>query len=101
MAGGFIERNIDYATFIFVTRMSGLSLADLFTWYIGKNALNNARQALGYKAGTYQKIWDGKEDNVYLVEIINSADTAKSSDISLYDFVYGELIRLYKHYNES
>lgn len=99
MAGQFINREIHYATFILVTRMCGLSLTDLFTWYVGKNALNNARQALGYKAGTYQKIWDGKEDNVYLVEIINSADNNKPSDVSLYDHVYSELLRLYKHYN--
>ena len=64
-----------------------------------KNALNNARQALGYKDGTYQKIWDGKEDNVYLVEIIETADESKASEKSLYDHVYSELLRLYQHYN--
>lgn len=99
MSGKFIAREIDYPLFILVTRMCGLSLEGLFTWYIGKNALNNARQALGYKDGTYQKIWDGKEDNVYLVEIIEAADESKASKTSLYDHVYSELLRLYQHYN--
>ncbi|WP_338853867.1 dUTP diphosphatase (plasmid) [Alteromonas macleodii] len=99
MSGKFIAREIDYPLFILVTRMCGLSLKGLFTWYIGKNALNNARQALGYKDGTYQKIWDGKEDNVYLVEIIEAADESKASETSLYDHVYSELLRLYQHYN--
>ena len=28
----------------------------------------------GYKDGSYQKIWNGREDNEYLVEIIDSLD---------------------------
>lgn len=43
-----------------------LSWDDLYTMYIGKNVLNTFRQDNGYKAGTYQKMWDGKEDNVCL-----------------------------------
>lgn len=43
-----------------------LSWDDLYTTYIGKNVLNTFRQDNGYKDGTYQKIWDGKEDNVCL-----------------------------------
>src|SRR5450830_954156 len=54
--------------------------------YISKNVLNIFRQKHGYKEGNYLKEWDGKEDNVHLVEIIESLDPS-SSDFSneIYD----------------
>ncbi|MDA3055153.1 MULTISPECIES: dUTPase [unclassified Campylobacter] len=50
----------------------GVNLEVLFAKYIGKNVLNKFRQDNGYKEGSYRKIWNGKEDNVVLVEILNS-----------------------------
>lgn len=47
---------------------------DLFKQYVGKNVLNVFRQDHGYKAGTYIKIWDGREDNEHLVEVLEIAD---------------------------
>jgi dimeric dUTPase (all-alpha-NTP-PPase superfamily) len=47
---------------------------DLFKQYLGKNVLNVFRQDHGYKAGTYIKIWDGREDNEHLVEVLEIAD---------------------------
>ena len=38
--------------------------------YIGKNCLNQFRQDNGYKEGHYIKVWNGKEDNVVMVEIL-------------------------------
>jgi hypothetical protein len=32
------------------------------------------RQDHGYKAGSYIKIWDGREDNEHLVEILEMAE---------------------------
>jgi dimeric dUTPase (all-alpha-NTP-PPase superfamily) len=55
----------------------GLSFDELYRLYIGKNALNQFRQQHGYKEGTYQKIWNGKEDNVVMQEIL-----AKRPDIT-------------------
>ena len=49
----------------------GVNLDLLFTKYIGKNVLNKFRQDNGYKEGTYRKIWNGKEDNVVLSEILS------------------------------
>jgi len=40
--------------------------------YIGKNALNMFRQDNGYNDGTYIKIWNGEEDNVYLEKIMQT-----------------------------
>ena len=42
----------------------------LFATYIGKNTLNKFRTANGQREGTYNKIWDGQEDNIYLTERI-------------------------------
>ncbi|SMC09623.1 dUTP diphosphatase [Nitratiruptor tergarcus] len=47
-----------------------LTFAELYSLYIGKNALNQFRQEHGYKEGTYKKIWNGKEDNVVMQEIL-------------------------------
>lgn len=81
----YLER-VDHGNCSLVERIHYLScsiLACHWTWdelykaYIGKVALNNFRQANGYKEGTYQKIWGhggttGKEleDNWYLETIL-------------------------------
>lgn len=44
----------------------------LYKLYNGKLMLNKFRQDHGYKEGTYSKIWNGKEDNVHMLEIIRS-----------------------------
>jgi hypothetical protein len=45
----------------------------LHDWYMGKNTLNNFRQANGYATGAYRKHWsDGREDNEHLVELLES-----------------------------
>ncbi len=51
----------------------GMSFDDVYRLYIGKNALNQFRQQHGYKDGSYKKIWNGKEDNVVMQEILNSS----------------------------
>ena len=48
----------------------GLGFDELYALYIGKNALNQFRQEHGYKEGTYIKIWNGKEDNEVMQELI-------------------------------
>ena len=46
---------------------AAMTFNDLYVGYIGKNVLNKFRQDNGYKDGTYEKMWDGQEDNVHLV----------------------------------
>ncbi len=48
----------------------GLNLEILYKTYIGKNVLNAFRQEHGYKEGVYKKIWNGKEDNEILAQIL-------------------------------
>ena len=68
----------------------GLSFEELYSLYIGKNALNQFRQEQGYKEGTYQKIWNGKEDNAVLQEILQ-----KNPDIS-FEELKAKLLKKYE-----
>ena len=49
-----------------------MSFDELYEIYVGKNVLNMFRQDNGYKEGTYNKVWNGREDNEYLADIMKS-----------------------------
>jgi len=78
-----------FDAYLNMVRAMGLSIDDIYKTYIGKNVLNIFRQDNGYLNGTYSKEWDGEEDNVYLVSILESMD-----DVT-YDKIYDELNKLY------
>ncbi|MEE2959658.1 MAG: dUTP diphosphatase [Myxococcota bacterium] len=61
-------------SFVTLMEASKLSFDDLYCGYVGKNVLNFFRQDHGYKTGTYQKLWNGREDNEHLAEIIAALD---------------------------
>ena len=65
---------------------------ELYEIYVGKNVLNIFRQDNGYKEGHYRKIWDGREDNEHLADII---DTLDSNATSFKDDVYQALQSAY------
>lgn len=53
----------------------GLNFDELYRHYVGKNVLNFFRQDHGYKDGTYQKQWHGREDNEHLMELLKELDS--------------------------
>lgn len=64
----------------------GLDWQELRLLYLGKQALNHLRQENGYKEGTYIKIWDGREDNCHLMDLIDitkffKADTVPATEV--------------------
>lgn len=67
-------RHFDTALFESLIEDSGMTWDDLYRAYVGKNVLNFFRQDHGYKDGTYQKVWAGREDNEHLTEILAAAD---------------------------
>ena len=69
-----VVRRIELSLFQSIMSKCQIGWLDLYRQYVGKNVLNMFRQDHGYKDGSYQKIWDGREDNEYLVEIIDSLD---------------------------
>ena len=68
-------------SFFEVAIQSSLNLDTLYKLYIGKNILNQFRQDHGYKQGTYIKIWNGKEDNVIMQEILDSQDDISANEL--------------------
>ncbi len=52
----------------------------LYRSYVGKNVLNFFRQDHGYREGSYRKLWQGREDNVHLVEVLAEM-TAGAGDL--------------------
>jgi bifunctional DNA-binding transcriptional regulator/antitoxin component of YhaV-PrlF toxin-antitoxin module len=62
----------------------------LYDLYIGKNVLNKFRQDYGYKEGRYKKIWNGKEDNEVLREILKKLEKKN------FEIIYNELEKVYQ-----
>ena len=74
---GFTQYTLTHKTFsvpLFMVLIQSIDMSfdELYTGYTGKNVLNFFRQDHGYKEGTYQKIWNGREDNEHLVEAVAS-----------------------------
>jgi dimeric dUTPase (all-alpha-NTP-PPase superfamily) len=74
MAGLCAAKRFDVPLFIQIVEQAEMDSDELYRQYVGKNVLNFFRQDNGYKAGTYSKIWNGREDNEHLVEVLNSLD---------------------------
>ncbi len=66
---------------------------ELYKIYIGKNILNMFRQDNGYQDGSYQKIWQGREDNEHLADILQHLD---SNTASFKEDIYHALVQVYK-----
>jgi C_GCAxxG_C_C family probable redox protein len=86
------RQSADISHFAAVMQAAELDFDELFKTYVGKNVLNFFRQDHGYKEGSYIKMWNGREDNEYLAEILAKLD-ADSSDFS--DEVYRLLEQAY------
>lgn len=92
LIGLSVSRRISIPLFSSIMHDCNLSWADLIETYVAKNTLNIFRQNNGYKDGTYRKIWDGREDNVHLLEILSECD---SSHPNFMDQLYGGLQQRY------
>ena len=65
---------------------SDLDFDRLYRLYVGKNVLNFFRQDHGYKNGSYQKMWAGREDNEHLAEVLEDLDiTSETFADQVYD----------------
>ena len=73
------------SAFLNLMRASDLSFDKLYRMYVGKNVLNFFRQDHGYKDGSYVKVWDGREDNEHLSDILSHLD---ASDEGFAEAVY-------------
>ena len=74
LIGTSVSRRIELGLFEAIMSDCAMTWDNLFRHYVGKNVLNFFRQDNGYKQGTYKKIWQGKEDNEHLVEVLDLLD---------------------------
>jgi len=73
--------------FVVLCKLLNLNLEDVYKLYIGKNVLNKFRQNNGYKQKTYKKIWDGEEDNVYLMNKIDQLQITDKFENEVYELL--------------
>ncbi|QHJ13387.1 hypothetical protein FX988_03648 [Paraglaciecola mesophila] len=76
MAGLCAANRFDVPLFIKIVEQADMNANELYRQYVGKNVLNFFRQDNGYKEGSYLKLWNGREDNEHLVEVLNALDIA-------------------------
>lgn len=83
-----LEQRFCVASFATLCAAAELSFDQLFRQYLGKNVLNFFRQDHGYKEGTYRKLWNGREDNEHLMELLANVDTsAEDAESFLYELL--------------
>lgn len=93
LIGMAVFRRFDIALFETLLKDVSMTWDDLYIAYVGKNVLNFFRQDHGYKVGTYQKIWQGREDNEHLTKIMLTLDPSAPDFCAL---VYSRLDTCYR-----
>ena len=82
------DQSMHFSKFANIMHLIEMNFDQLYRLYVGKNVLNFFRQDHGYKDGSYIKVWQGREDNEHLSELLASLD---SESASFKDDVYLEL----------
>lgn len=72
LAGLCAAKRFSVPLFMHIVEQAEMNAEELFRQYVGKNVLNFFRQDNGYKTGNYIKIWQQREDNEHLVEVLDS-----------------------------
>jgi dimeric dUTPase (all-alpha-NTP-PPase superfamily) len=67
-----VSRRVHVGLFLSLMGSLDMGVSELMKTYVGKNVLNQFRQANGYKQGTYLKVWSGLEDNVHLASFLEN-----------------------------
>ena len=92
LIGVSAAKRIDIGLFQAIMLECQLDWDSLYRQYVSKNVLNFFRQDFGYKDGTYQKLWHGREDNEHLVELM---DSLNATDPSYPELLYQGLVARY------
>ena len=69
------NRSMHFSIFANIMQLIEMDFDQLYRIYIGKNVLNFFRQDHGYKDGSYIKVWQGREDNEHLAELLTRLDS--------------------------
>ena len=92
------NRSMHFSFFANLMNLIGMDFDQLYRMYVGKNVLNFFRQDHGYKDGSYIKVWQGREDNEHLSELL---DTLDSDSSEFRDDIYTALSARYPREPES
>ena len=95
MAFTITHKKFDIQSFMNLSLMLSLDIVEIYKLYVAKNVLNSFREHNGYKSGEYIKIWNNREDNEHLYEILNKYYEDKI-DIQLSSYLYTQLEERYK-----
>ena len=87
-----IDEGAHFSIIAGVMKHLNMTFDELYEIYVGKNVLNMFRQDNGYKEGTYEKVWNGREDNEHLADILDALD---SDSVSFKKDVYSALADAY------
>ena len=69
------NQSMHFSEFANIMQLIEMDFDQLYRMYVGKNVLNFFRQDHGYKDGSYIKVWQGREDNEHLVELLTRLDS--------------------------
>lgn len=73
------NRSMHFSGFANIMQLIDMDFDLLYRMYVGKNVLNFFRQDHGYKEGSYTKVWQGREDNEHLAELLSQLDSESTS----------------------
>jgi len=73
------NQSMHFSEFANIMQLIEMDFDQLYRMYVGKNVLNFFRQDHGYKDGSYIKVWQGREDNEHLVELLTRLDSETAS----------------------
>ena len=86
------QQSMHFSDFANIMALLEMNFDQLYRMYVGKNVLNFFRQDHGYKDGSYIKVWNDREDNEHLAELLGELDSSRDS---FRDDVYQGLARRY------
>ncbi len=89
-----VGRGFDVPAFASLLASLPMRLDELHGLYMGKNLLNRFRQSQGYQEGRYVKVWQGREDNEHLVDVLATLDPLDA------DFEASLMLALERRYAE-
>ena len=69
------DHSMHFSGFANIMQLIEMDFDALYRMYVGKNVLNFFRQDHGYKDGSYIKVWQDREDNEHLAELLSSLDS--------------------------
>jgi len=69
------NQSMHFSGFANIMRLIEMDFDQLYRMYVGKNVLNFFRQDHGYRDGSYIKVWQDREDNEHLAELLASLDS--------------------------